>query len=195
MTVLQSPEVVLPEGVPETVPPVPVPLVPVLPAVLPLVVPVVVPELVPDVLPVVPPVVPVVPLVVPLIVPVVPLGSHTPSRGSCPGNTVHVAFRPQASKAKGSQSVAQVLDNAAAQFAWTTPPPEISPLIPPSSKNPHNSGPDNAVPHDITIPVAGTGSLPLVQLDGTASTVTVNAGSITLSLTGAPQYVTVSGGK
>ena len=140
MTVLQSPEVVLPEVVPETVPPVPVPLVPVLPAVLPLLVPVVVPELVPDVLPVVPPVVPVVPLVVPLIVLVVPLGSHTPSRGSCPGNTVHVAFRPQASKAKGSQSVAQVLDNAAAQKSPGTQAWEMVPRVA-EARHPASCGP------------------------------------------------------
>ncbi len=79
--------------------------------------------------------------------------------------------------------------------AWTTPPPEISALTPPSSHNPHNSGPDKAVPHDIDLPVTASGSLNLVQIDGTASSVQVNNGSVTLSLTGAPQYLTVSGGK
>jgi len=75
--------------------------------------------------------------------------------------------------------------------AWTTPPPAISPLIPPSSKNPHISGPDMAVPHDIDIPVAATGSLDLVQIDGTKSSVAVNNGSINVALTGGPQYITV----
>jgi hypothetical protein len=80
--------------------------------------------------------------------------------------------------------------------AWTSPEPENSPLIPPSSKNPKTkSGPDQAIPHSIDIPVAATGSLPLVQIDGTAGTVAVSNGTVTLALTGAPQYLTVSARK
>jgi hypothetical protein len=80
--------------------------------------------------------------------------------------------------------------------AWTTPPPEPSPLTPAPKGAMQASAPDKAVPHDIDIPVTATGSLPLVQLDGTASTVEVKTGNITLSLTGAPQYVTLqSAGK
>jgi hypothetical protein len=76
--------------------------------------------------------------------------------------------------------------------AWTSPEPENSPLMPPSSKNPKTkSGPDQAVPHSIDVPVTASGSLPLVQLDGTAGTVEVKNASVTLSLTGAPQYLTI----
>ena len=65
--------------------------------------------------------------------------------------------------------------------AWTTPPV--------------NGGPDKAAPHSIDVPVTAMGSLDLVQIDGTKSSVTVNNGTITLALTGAPQYITVQAGK
>ena len=65
--------------------------------------------------------------------------------------------------------------------AWTTPPV--------------NGGPDKAVPHSIDVPVTTTGSLDLVQIDGAKSSVTVNNGTITLALTGAPQYITLQAGK
>lgn len=61
--------------------------------------------------------------------------------------------------------------------AWTTPPPKESP--------------DKIVTHDVSIPVKVTGSLASADLYGTAGTVVVKQGSITLTLSGAPQYVTL----
>ncbi len=65
--------------------------------------------------------------------------------------------------------------------AWTAPPPTQSP--------------DKAKSHEVTIPVQTTGSLTTVQLKGEKSDVEVKNGGVTLTITGAPQYITVSAGK
>lgn len=76
--------------------------------------------------------------------------------------------------------------------AWTSPSPEASPLTPAHKGANANSGPDKAIPHSIDIPVTASVSLDVIQIDGTKSTVPVNNGTITLALTGAPQYVTIT---
>lgn len=61
--------------------------------------------------------------------------------------------------------------------AWTAPPPMQSP--------------DKIVPHAITVPVEGSGSLETAGIYGEVGRVEVKSGSIELNLTGAPQYITV----
>ena len=51
--------------------------------------------------------------------------------------------------------------------------------------------PDKTNPHDVTVPVKTTGSLETVQIYGERGSVGVKDGRITLSLTGAPQYISV----
>lgn len=67
--------------------------------------------------------------------------------------------------------------------AWTAPPPMESP--------------DKIVPHSVTVPLEGAAAGPLqaVRLLGEKETVEVKNGSVTLALTGAPQYITVRAGK
>jgi len=75
--------------------------------------------------------------------------------------------------------------------AWTSQPlpdPELNKI------DKGRSAPDKAIPHSITIPVAATGPLKLVQIDGTATTVTPVTGQVTLNLTGGPQYLTLKEG-
>jgi len=60
---------------------------------------------------------------------------------------------------------------------------------------PEGESPDKIVTHDVTIPVQVTGPLDNFQIYGDKSTVTVANGTVKLTLTGAPQYVTVSAGK
>jgi hypothetical protein len=62
--------------------------------------------------------------------------------------------------------------------AWAAPPAE--------------GAPDKIKPHDVSIPVEGKGSLTLVGIYGEKGAVDVKGGSISLTLSGAPQYVTVS---
>lgn len=62
--------------------------------------------------------------------------------------------------------------------AWTAPP--------------KGQGPDKTVDHPVKIPVNANGALQTAQIYGEAGTVPVESGAITLTLTGAPQYVTVS---
>jgi len=61
--------------------------------------------------------------------------------------------------------------------AWTAPPPM--------------QGPDKIVDHKITVPVEASGSLETAGLYGEPGKLEVKAGSVELSLTGAPQYLTV----
>jgi hypothetical protein len=65
--------------------------------------------------------------------------------------------------------------------AWTSPPP--------------NGTPDKTETHAVDVPVEATGSLETFQLYGAKGTVTVKNATVNLTLTGAPQYVTVSAGK
>lgn len=62
-------------------------------------------------------------------------------------------------------------------MAWTSPPT--------------GGSPDEIVPHQIAIPVETTGYLEMFQLYGEKGTTAVQGGTITLTLTGAPQYVTL----
>ena len=65
--------------------------------------------------------------------------------------------------------------------AWTAPPAKETP--------------DMAQPHQVTIPVQATGSLPTVQIYGEKGAVEVNGGAISLTISGAPQYITVRAAK
>jgi len=71
--------------------------------------------------------------------------------------------------------------------AWTAPPAGPTPE--------KGSTPDKTVTHAVTIPVQAAGPLDNFQIYGNKSAVTVANGSITLTLTGAPQYVTVAASK
>ena len=62
-------------------------------------------------------------------------------------------------------------------MAWTAPPPMQSP--------------DKIVPHTISVPVEADGTLARVQLLGEQDTVEVKHKTLTLALTGAPQYITL----
>jgi polysaccharide biosynthesis protein PslG len=62
--------------------------------------------------------------------------------------------------------------------AWTSPPT--------------GGTPDKIVSHTVTIPVKAVGSLDLFQIYGEKGTVAVENGTISLTLTGAPQYITVN---
>lgn len=76
--------------------------------------------------------------------------------------------------------------------AWTSPPlPD--PVLNKAEKG--RSGPDKALPHSITVAVAGNGPFELVQMDGSRSTVKPVGGKVTLDLTGGPQYLTIQAGK
>ncbi|MEX0777932.1 MAG: cellulase family glycosylhydrolase [Phycisphaeraceae bacterium] len=64
---------------------------------------------------------------------------------------------------------------------WTAPPAK--------------EAPDQAQPHEVSIPVQATGSLPTVQIYGEKGTVEVKGGTISLTISGAPQYITVRAAK
>jgi polysaccharide biosynthesis protein PslG len=64
--------------------------------------------------------------------------------------------------------------------AWSAPPPKGTP--------------DQAPSHAIEIPVNASGDLSAYDIDGAKGTIHVNAGAITLTITGAPQYVVISPG-
>ncbi len=56
---------------------------------------------------------------------------------------------------------------------------------------PYQQSPDKIVEHEIKIPVDATGSLETTDLYGKRGTVAIEGGSITLTVNGAPQYITV----
>ena len=71
--------------------------------------------------------------------------------------------------------------------AWTAPPAGETPE--------KGNSPDKIVNHDISVPVTVAGPLDDFQIYGDKSSLTVNGGTVKVSLTGAPQYITVSAGK
>jgi polysaccharide biosynthesis protein PslG len=68
-------------------------------------------------------------------------------------------------------------DGAAKLVAWTTPPSKESP--------------DKIVEHDVSIPVQATGQLDRYDIYGMPESIAIRNGTVTLHLTGAPQYLTV----